>query len=33
MLLDTLTGVLAPLGGRFESIGGTAIVPQFTIRR
>jgi iron complex transport system ATP-binding protein len=27
-LLDTLTGVLAPLGGRFESIGGTAIVPQ-----
>ncbi|MFK3704072.1 iron complex transport system ATP-binding protein [Raoultella sp. BIGb0138] len=27
-LLDTLTGVLPPLGGRFHSEGGVAIVPQ-----
>ena len=27
-LLDTLTGVLAPLGGQFTGTGGIAIVPQ-----
>ncbi|WP_434640548.1 ABC transporter ATP-binding protein [Klebsiella sp. I138] len=27
-LLDTLTGVLPPLGGRFHQQGGVAIVPQ-----